>query len=102
MNMCIFGAVALGPFIGGVQAESARVAAALLDRGRRRRAGVRPVVLTFEDAPPANPDSPRALPAVALAAAGSFAAFIGASELTSHNFLDPRCIAPLPAACGDR
>ena len=38
-------------------------------------------VLTFEDAPPANPDSPRDLPAIALAAVGCVAAFFGASEL---------------------
>jgi hypothetical protein len=51
--------------------------------------------LTFEDAPPANPDSPRSPQVIALAAVGCFAAFIGASELTSHNFLDARVIAPL-------
>ena len=34
MNMCIFGAVALGPFIGGLQAEARRVAAVVLDRRR--------------------------------------------------------------------
>ena len=35
MNMCIFGAVALGPFIGGLQAQARRVAAVVLDRRRR-------------------------------------------------------------------
>ena len=34
MNMCIFGAVALGPFVGGLQAQSARLAAVVLDRRR--------------------------------------------------------------------
>src|ERR1700735_2050681 len=66
MNMCVFGAVALAPFVGGLQAEShawrplfwivtaiAAVALALS-------------VLTFEDSPPANPDSPRDLPALGL------------------------------------
>ena len=52
-------------------------------------------VLTFEDAPPANPDSPRDLPAIALAAVGCVAAFFGASQLTSHRFLDPVVIVPL-------
>lgn len=95
MNMGIFGAVALGPFIGGLQADAdawrplfwivtaVSVLALLL------------VVLTFEDAPPANPDAPRDLPAIALAAAGSLAAFLGASELTSHSFLDVEVIVPL-------
>ncbi len=52
-------------------------------------------VLTFEDAPPANLDSPRDLPAIALAAVGCVAAFFGASQLTSHRFLDPVVIVPL-------
>ena len=52
-------------------------------------------VLTFEDAPPANLDSPRDLPAIALAAVGCVAAFFGASQLTSHHFLDPVVIVPL-------
>src|SRR6202040_2625977 len=61
MNVCIFGAVALGPTIGGLQAEShawrplfwvvAAIAASALVLA----------LLTFEDAPPANPDSPRDL-----------------------------------------
>jgi hypothetical protein len=95
MNMCIFGAVALGPLVGGIQAESnawrplfwivvgiATVALIL-------------VLLTFEDAPAANPDSPRDLPAIGLAAVGSVAAFFGASELTSHALLNVVTIVPL-------
>ncbi len=95
MNICIFGAVALGPTIGGLQAEShawrplfwviAAIAASALVLA----------VLTFEDAPPANPDSPRDLPAIALAAVGCTAAFYGASELLTHPFIDIQTIAPL-------
>jgi MFS family permease len=95
MNMCIFGAVALGPFIGGLQANSngwrplfwivvaISVCAVVLS------------ILTFEDAPPANPDSPTDLPAIGLAAVGCVAAFFGASELTSHAFLSAITILPL-------
>jgi MFS family permease/nucleotide-binding universal stress UspA family protein len=95
MNMCIFGAVALGPFIGGLQAEShawrplfwivAAVAAGALVLS----------VMTFEDSPPANPDSQRGFPVIGLAAVGCVAAFFGVSELTSHRFLDPITIIPL-------
>jgi MFS family permease len=95
MNMCIFGAVALGPAIGGLQAQShawrplfwiiAAIAASALVLA----------VLTFDDAPPANPDSPLDLPALALAAVGCVAAFFGASELLTHPFLDVETIAPL-------
>ena len=95
MNICIFGAVALGPTIGGLQAEShawrplfwvvvaIAVGALVL------------AVLTFEDAPPADPESPRDLPAIALAAVGCAAAFFGASELLTHPFLDGETTAPL-------
>ncbi|HEY4916494.1 MAG TPA: MFS transporter [Solirubrobacteraceae bacterium] len=95
MNLCIFGAVALGPAIGGLQAQShawrplfwiiAGVAASALVLS----------VLTFDDAPPANPDAPRDLPAIGLAAVGCVAAFFGASELLTHPFLDGETIAPL-------
>ena len=95
MNICIFGAVALGPTIGGLQAQShawrplfwivAGVAAMALVLA----------FLTFEDAPPANPDSPTDLPAIALAATGCVAAFFGSSELLTHPFLNGETIVPL-------
>jgi MFS family permease len=95
MNMCIFGAVAAGPLIGGAQASfhawrpvfwiaaGVAVLALLL------------AVATFEDAPPADRSAPTDVRAIALAAAGSVAAFWGASELTTHKFLDPVAIVPL-------
>ena len=95
MNLCIFGAVALGPTIGGLQANAggwrplfwivAAIAACALILS----------LLTFEDAPPADPDSPRDLPAIALAAVGCVAAFFGASQLLTHRFVGPTTIVPL-------
>jgi MFS family permease len=95
MNMVIFGAVAAGPAIGGLQAQAdawrplfwivAAVAASALVLS----------ILTFEDAPPADPDSPRDPLALGMAAVGCVAAFFGASQLTSHAFLDPIAIVPL-------
>ncbi len=95
MNLCIFGAVALGPAIGGLQAQSdawrplfwiiAAIAASALALA----------VLTFDDAPPADPDSPLDPLAIALAAVGCVAAFFGASELLTHPFLSAETIAPL-------
>jgi MFS family permease len=95
MNLCIFGAVALGPTIGGLQAHfhawrplfwvvTAIATGALILS-----------VLTFEDAPPANPDSPRDLRAIGLAAVGCVAAFFGASELLTHPFVSGETLAPL-------
>jgi MFS family permease len=95
MNMCIFGAVAAGPLTGGAQASfhawrplfwiAAGIAVLALILA----------ALTFEDAPPANREAPRDSRAIALAVAGPVAAFWGASELTTHGFLDPVAIAPL-------
>jgi MFS family permease/nucleotide-binding universal stress UspA family protein len=95
MNMCVFGAVALGPFIGGAQAEAhawrplfwiiAAVAVLALVMA----------ALTFEDAPPADLDAPRDLKAIGLAAVGCAAAFIGASQLTSHGFGDVEVTVPM-------
>src|SRR5579875_175134 len=95
MNMCIFGAVALGPLIGGIQAGAhgwrplfwivAGVAALALLLS----------VLTFEDAPAADPTAPKDPTAILLAALGSTAAFFGASQLVSHRFLDPVAVVPL-------
>jgi nucleotide-binding universal stress UspA family protein/MFS family permease len=95
MNMCIFGAVALGPFVGGVQASAHAwrplfwiVAAVALT-------ALILVALTFDDAPPADLDAPRDLLAIGLAAAGCAAAFIGASQLTSHGFGDAAVTVPM-------
>jgi MFS family permease len=95
MNMCIFGAVALGPFIGGLQAESHAWRPLFLIVAAISAGALVLAVLTFDDAPPANPDSPRDLPAIGLAAVGCVAAFFGASELTSHGFSDPITLLPL-------
>lgn len=95
MNMCIFGAVALGPLIGGVQAEAhawrplfwivAAVAVLALIMA----------ALTFEDAPPADLDAPRDLKAIALATVGCTAAFVGAAQLTTHAFSDLAASGPM-------
>jgi len=95
LNLCIFGAVTLGPTIGGIQAQAhawrplfwsvAAVAAGALVLS----------LLTFEDSPPADPAAPRDPAAIGLAAAGSAAAFYGASELLTHRFLDAQTCVPL-------
>jgi MFS family permease len=95
MNMCIFGAVALGPFIGGLQAQSSAWRPLFWIVAGISLVALVLAVLTFEDAPAANRESPVDLPAIGLAAVGCVAAFFGASELTSHPFLDPITIIPL-------
>ncbi len=95
MSLCIFGAVALGPTIGGIQAQA---------HGWRPLFGVVAAislaalvlsVLTFEDAPPADRSAPNAPVPIALAAVGCVAAFFGASQLLTHRFLAPEAFEPL-------
>jgi nucleotide-binding universal stress UspA family protein/MFS family permease len=95
INLCVFGAVAAGPLIGGAQASfhawrpllwimvGVAVVALLLS------------LLTFQDAPPADRSAPRDPTALVMAAVGSLAAFWGASELTTHGFADPVVLVPL-------
>ena len=100
MNMCIFGAVALGPTIGGLQAQSnawrplfwvvAAIAASRLGARPahvRRRAARRSRL-------PGGPAGDR------LAAVGCLAAFYGASELLTHAFVGPKTIAAVARWAG--
>jgi hypothetical protein len=57
-------------------------------------------ILTFEDAPPADPDAPRDPVALGLAGAGCVAAFYGASELLTHPFLNVQTVLPLVVGLG--
>ncbi|MGA8355531.1 MAG: MFS transporter [Solirubrobacteraceae bacterium] len=95
MNLCIFGAVALGPAIGGLQAQSDAWRPLFWVIAAIALSALVLAVLTFDDAPPADPGSPRDLPALALAAVGCTAAFFGASELLTHPFLNGLTIVPL-------
>ena len=95
MNVCIFGAVALGPTLGGIQASAHAWRPLFWITAAISLAALALSVLTFEDAPPADRDAPRDPLALGLAAAGCVAAFYGASELLTHSFLDPQTIVPL-------
>ena len=95
MNICIFGAVALGPLVGGIQAQAHAWRPLFWVVAGISVMALILALLTFEDSPAANPDSPRDLPAIGLAATGCVAAFFGASELTSHPFLSAETIVPL-------
>jgi MFS family permease len=95
MNLCIFGAVALGPTIGGLQAQSNAWRPLFWAVAAISATALVLALLTFDDAPPADPDSPRDLPALGLAGAGCIAAFYGASELFTHPFVDAQTLVPL-------
>ncbi|MHB8491267.1 MAG: MFS transporter [Solirubrobacteraceae bacterium] len=97
MNMCIFGAVALGPTIGGLQANSNGWRPLFWIVAAISAGALMLALLTFDDAPPADPDSPRDMRALTLAAVGCVASFFGASELLTHRFLGPMTAVPLLA-----
>jgi MFS family permease len=100
MNLGIFGAVAAGPAIGGLQASAGAwrplfwivcgvgALAFLLS------------LLTFEDSPAQDPEAPRDWTAIVLAGTGCAAAFFGASELQTHRMLDLIVFAPLLTGVG--
>ena len=96
-NLCIFGAVAAGPLIGGAQASFHSWRTLFWIVAGIAVAGLLMSLLTFQDAPPADRSAPRDPLAIGLAAAGSVAAFWGASELLTHRFLDASAFVPLVA-----
>ena len=100
MNVCIFGAVALGPTIGGIQANADAWRPLFWIIAAISLAALVLSVLTFEDAPPADPQAPRDAVALGLAASGCVAAFFGASELLTHPFLSPWTFVPLIVGLG--
>jgi MFS family permease len=87
MNVCIFGAVALGPTIGGIQAEAHAWRPLFWIVAAISLTALVLSLLTYEDVPPADQTAPKDVVAVALAAAGPVAAFWGAAELLTHPFL---------------
>ena len=101
MNMGIFGAVAIGPVIGGAFAGlgdwrplfwiAAAVGALALAMS----------FLTFSDMPPMDREVEFDFESLALASIGCTAAFFGASNLVAHSFTSPIVLIPmvLGAAC---
>jgi MFS family permease len=95
MNMCIFGAVALGPLIGGIQASASGWRPLFWIVAGISAAALVLTLLTFEDAPAADPTAPKDPWAIGLAASGAGLAFFGASELLTHPFVSPITLLPL-------
>lgn len=95
LNLCIFGAVAIGPVIGGIQANAHAWRPLFWIVAGVALAALVLATLTFEDAPPADPNGPRDPLALSLAASGCAAAFFGSSQLLTHSFLDVLTLGPL-------
>jgi MFS family permease len=95
LNLCIFGAVSLGPVVGGLQASGDAWRPLFWIMAGVAVGALALSVLTFVDAPPADRSAPVDPLALGLAAAGCVLAFFGASELETHRFLDPLTLGPL-------
>jgi MFS family permease len=95
MNLCIFGAVAAGPAIGGVQAAAMAWRPLFwIVAGCALTAWVF-TILTFEDVEPQDTSAPWDWVAMILAGAGCAAAFFGAAQLETHAFLSLIAFLPL-------
>jgi len=100
MNMCVFGAVAVGPVIGGVQAGAQDWRPLFWIVAGLGALALLFALLTFEDQEPLDPDAPWDWVAMFLAGVGSAAAFFGASELTTHPMMSPITFVPLVCGAG--
>jgi MFS family permease len=95
MNLCIFGAVAAGPSLGGVVAGEHDWRALFWVVAAIGVVAWIFAVLTYEDAEPQDRSAPWDWAAVAMAAAGAGAAFFGASELEVHGRATALALATL-------
>lgn len=95
MSLCIFGAVALGPTIGGIQASAHGWRPLFWVVAVISLAALVLSILTFEDSPPMDRTAPWSPGVIALAAVGCVAAFYGSSELLTHRFLEATTVGAL-------
>jgi MFS family permease len=100
MNLGIFGAVALGPVVGGVFAAAGSWRPLFWAVAGLGAAALAMIVLTYEDKPPQDPDAPVDLVSLVLAGGGCGGAFFGGSELSAHSFSSPIVLVPLLAGLG--
>lgn len=99
MNLCIFGAVALGPTIGGLQAASGTWRPLFWSVAGVGVLALLLSLLTYEDAPAQDRSAPWDIVAVALAGCGCGAAFFGAAKLQSGG-VETSSLGPLLAGVG--
>lgn len=95
MNLCIFGAVALGPVVGGVQADAHAWRPLFWIATGASVVALVMVLLTWEDVPAPEPRGNWDLTALLLAGGGCAAAFFGAAELSTHRMLSVIVFLPL-------
>jgi MFS family permease len=100
MNMGIFGAVALGPVIGGAFVGSADWRLLFWLSAGVGALALGLAILTFTDVEPQDPELRFDGASLALASIGCAAAFFGASGLVAHSFLAPIVLIPILVGAG--
>src|ERR1700712_782801 len=95
MNVGIFGAVALGPVIGGAFAGLGDWRARIWVAAGVGALAVVLSILTFTDQAPADPDVEFDPTSLGLASGGCVAAFFGTSQLVNHSFATPIVLVPM-------
>lgn len=100
MSVCIFGAVALGPTVGGIQAAANAWRPLFWIVALISLAAFVLSLLTFEDSPPMDRTAPWTPGVIGLAAVGCLAAFYGSSQLLTHRFLESITVVPLIGGLG--
>jgi MFS family permease len=95
MNVGIFGAVALGPVIGGAFAGLASWRELFWIATGVGAVAVSLVLLTFKDQPPMDPEVNFDPISLGLASTGCVSAFFGASGLVDHGLTDPIVLIPM-------
>jgi tetrahydromethanopterin S-methyltransferase subunit B len=97
MNLAVFGAVALGPVVGGVAVGLETWRTLFWIVAAIGFAALVFVALTYEDAEPQDSTAPIDIVSITLAGFGTAAAFFGVSQLTVHSFGAPIVLIPLLA-----
>lgn len=100
MNLAIFGAVALGPVVGGVAVGLETWRTLFWIIAAIGLAALAMVLLTFEDAEAQDPEAPIDVISISLAGLGTAAAFFGVSQLAAHSFGASIVLIPLLAGVG--
>ena len=100
MNLGIFGAVALGPVLGGLFASWGSWRLLFWIVAAAGAGALAFVLLTYEDAPPQDSAAPVDVVSLTLAASGCGLAFFGASELAAHSFSSMVVLPPLLVGIG--
>ena len=99
MNLCIFGAVALGPTLGAMESSAHQWRPLFAGVAGISLVAVLFAVLTYEDQPPQDHSAPWDFAAITLAGVGCFAAFFGAGLLQSAG-PGPLSLIPLIGGAG--